>query len=160
MDKGRNGLEHCKGRFERMIGNWRIPLAAILCGAPAFAAPEPSLPATAIPMVRCIYGVLKSSSAVQSVSLYSIDGFRFAIEYAFRNNDSRVVVSDIEFFGASAMITDKIPREIPQDTANEAQALETKLNLNSECHLRYAFDNIYPEAKARADWQRMDFPKE
>jgi len=143
-----------------MIGNWRILLAAILFGAPAIAAPEPSFPAGAIPMVRCIYGVLKSSDEVQSISLYSIDGFRFAIEYAFRNKGGRVVVSDLEFFGESTYLTDKIPREISQDTTYEAQALERRLNLNSKCHLRYSLDNIYPQPKARADWQRMDFPKE
>jgi|GEM_PF-2750915 len=111
-------------------------------------------------MVRCIYGVLKSSDEVQSISLYSIDGFRFAIEYAFRNKGGRVVVSDLEFFGESTYLTDKIPREISQDTTYEAQALERRLNLNSKCHLRYSLDNIYPQPKARADWQRMDFPKE
>jgi hypothetical protein len=143
-----------------MIGNWRILLAAILFGAPAIAAPEPSLPAAAIPMVRCIYGVLKSSNEVQSISLYSIDGFRFALEYTFHTKGGRVVVYDLEFFGEDTYLTDKIPREISQDNADEAQALERRLNLNSKCHLRYSFDNIYPQPKARADWQRMDFPKE
>lgn len=145
-----------------MNKRWRILLAVILCGAaaPAVAAPAPNLPAAAIPTVQCIYRVLKSSSAVQSVSLYSIDGYRFAIEYAFRNKDGRVAASDIEFFGGSAIVTDKIPREISMETADEAQALEAKLGLTSKCRLHYAFDNLYPQPRARADWQRMDFPKE
>jgi hypothetical protein len=155
--RARMARNHCEGE---MIGNWRIPLVVIFFGvaAPAIAAPAPALPAATIPTVQCISRVLKSSSAVQSVSLYSIDGFRFAIEYAFRNKNGHVVVYDIEFIGNSGIVTDKIPREISTETADEAWRLEDRLDLNSKCNLRYAGDNLYPEAAARADWQKIELP--
>jgi hypothetical protein len=106
---------------------------------------------------------LKSDSAVQSVALYSIDGFRFAVEYGFRNKDNRAVVSDIELIidaDEPVTQTDRIPREVSQETATEAEELESSLDLSSNCHLTTAFDNLFPEPKARADWLRMDWPKE
>src|ERR1051325_7054788 len=117
----------------------------------------PAIPTAAIPTVRCIHRVLKSSSAVKSVSLYSIDGFRFAIEYAFRNKDGRVVVSDIEFFdlGGTVTVGDRIPREVSMETPDEAQRLESQLDLTAKCHLQGAFDNLLPQPKARADWQQI-----
>jgi hypothetical protein len=105
---------------------------------------------------------LKSDSAVQSVDLYSIDGFRFAVEYGFRNKDNRSVVSDIELIidaDEPVTQTDRIPREISQETATEAEELESRLDLNSKCHLRTVFDNLLPEPKARTDWLRMDWPR-
>ena len=130
-------------------------------GFPAMAAPVPSLAPAAIPTVQCIHHALKSSSAVQSVSLYSIDGFRFSIEFAFRNKDGQIVVSDIEFFvqGGTVTVGDKVPREVSMETASEAQDLESKLDLTSSCHLQYSFDNLLPWPKARADWQKMDWPR-
>ena len=136
-------------------------LTSLGVGLPAMADPVPSLAPAAIPTVRCIHRALKSSSAVQSVSLYSIDGFRFAIEYAFRNKDGQIVASDIEFFvlGGTVTVGDKIPREVSTEAASEAQDLESKLDLASSCHLQYSLDNLLPWPKARADWQKMDWPR-
>jgi hypothetical protein len=154
----------CLSKILLVPGNFVGLLTVALLGV---GAPEGVDAATAFdvalqPTVRCIYGVLKSSNKVRSVSLYSVDGSRFAIEYAFRNKENQLVVSDIEFFGSDAPFTatDKIPREVSMEVANEAQELERKLNLNSKCGLRYEFDNLYPEASARADWEKIGWPWE
>jgi hypothetical protein len=143
-----------------MTRPWSIFFTAISIGAsvPAMAASAPVIPAAVVPAVQCIHRVLKSSSAVQSVSLYSVDGFRFAAEYVFRNKENQAVVSDIEFYEleGSVMESDKIPREISAETADEGQKLEEKLELVSKCHLDQAFDNLLPQPKARADWQKFD----
>ena len=122
----------------------------------------PSVPAVAIPVVQCMHRLLKSSNEVQSVDLYSIDGFRIAVEYAFRNEEGAVVVSDIELLplGRSVDEGDKIPREVSLKTAGEGQDLEQKLGLASKCHYSFSFDNLLPQPKARADWQKLDWPKE
>lgn len=122
----------------------------------------PAIPTKLVPTVQCIYSVLKSSGAVQSLSLYSIDDFRFAVEYGFRNKDDQDVVSDIEFFDLGGSVTkgDKIPREVSRGAANEANEMETKLGLLSKCGLNSAFDNLLPQPKARTDWQKIDWPSE
>ena len=144
---------------------WAILFATVsLCiGSAALARDLPDIPLAARPTVSCIHRVLKSGSVVQSVSLYSIDEDRFAAEYVFRNKDGQFVTSDIEFFideEGSVTETDKVPREVSEETMREAEDLESKLNLHSKCHLTAAFDNDIPGPKARADWQRMDWPKE
>jgi hypothetical protein len=147
-----------------MNRRWRLLFAAVSfgVGASALADALPDIPTAAMPTVKCIYRVLKSSTTIQSVSLYSIDGFRFAAEYVFRNKADQVVVSDIELLidpNGSVTETDKIPREISEETANEGEDLESKLDLNSKCHLAAALDNLLPEPRARADWRRIDWPK-
>jgi hypothetical protein len=72
------------------------------------------------------------------------------------------VFSDIEFLGYEVPFTatDKVPREVSVETDNEAQELESNMSLNSKCGLRYAFDNLYPEASARSEWVKVDWPWE
>jgi hypothetical protein len=123
--------------------------------------PKSSIPASAIPTVKCLRDVLKSSSEVQSVSLYSIDGFRFAVEYVFRGKNGQTAVFDDEMFkdsDGSVVEGDQIPREISDESANEAQDLETKLDLQAKCHLEYIGDGILPEQPARSDWRKLDWP--
>ena len=140
----------------------RFYLAVALSSVSGFAMADSlqAVPPTAIPAVKCVHRILETSSAVQSVDLYSIDGFRFATEFAFRNKAGQAVVSDIEFFelGGSVAEGDKIPREISRATAIEATDLESKLDLVSKCHLNPAFDNLLPLPKARAEWRKIDWP--
>jgi hypothetical protein len=117
----------------------------------------------ALPAVQCIYRVLKSSSAVKKVTLYSIDGYRFAIEYSFRINKTKLAFADLEFTvepDGSLMEGDRIPREESMKTADAALKLESKRNLISKCSLGVAFDNVFPPPKPRADWQRINWPWE
>lgn len=145
--------------MQRVVLSITAPLLGL---ASAMADPAPVIPTAAIPSVRCIHQVLKSSGAVHSVSLYSIDSDRFAIEYAFQDKAGRNVVSDIEFFffeqRGAVWVTDLVPREVSEETADEAQALESRLELFSKCHLDQTFDNMIPQPKMRADWQKMDWP--
>jgi len=143
-----------------MTRPWGIFFAAVSfgCCTVAIADSVAVVPPKAIPTVRCIHRVLKASSAIQSISLYAVDDARFAIEYAFRNKKGQVVVSDIEFFGHDGMVTDNIPIEVGQETMDEAQDLESKLDLTAKCHLHYSFDNLIPGPSARAEWQKMDWP--
>jgi hypothetical protein len=149
-----------------MIRRWSILFAAILFSAavPTKADSVPVIPTAAIPSVQCMHQVLKSSGAVHSVSLYSIDGDTFAIEFTFENKAGQNVVSDIEFFffeqRGAVWVTDLIPSEVSEETADEAQALESKVELFSKCHLDQTFDNTFPQPKKRADWQKMDWPSE
>jgi hypothetical protein len=150
-----------------MTRHWSIFFAAVIFGAgvPVMAAtlapaPVPAIPTALIPTVQCVHSVLKSSSTVRSISLYSIDGFRFATEYVFRNKDDPDVVFDIEFYALGGSVTEsnKIPREVSMESASEAQSLESQLSLASKCHLNPAFDNLIPQPKPRADWQKIDWP--
>jgi hypothetical protein len=128
-------------------------------GAAVFADPASELPPALRPAVKCIDEVLKSSSKVQSVSLYSVDGFRFAVEYAFRDSEDHVVVYDIELIGdadGSVAATDKVPREISKETMDEAFELELKLDLQGKCHLTPTLDNLMPGPAARSDWRKID----
>jgi len=139
-----------------------LAVVVFLGSESVLADPLPALPIAAMPAAQCIHRVLKSSSAVRSVDLYSIDGDRFAVEYVFRNKDNQAVVSDIEFFelNGSVIQGDKIPREVSMETASEAQDLESKLDLVSKCHLHPAFDNLLPPPKARIDWQEIGWPND
>jgi hypothetical protein len=134
-----------------------LPSVEVLSSPPAS-----SIPASAIPMVKCMRDVLKSSSAVQSVSLYSVDGFRFAIEYVFRDKNGQAAVFDDEMFiedsDGSVTAGDKIPREISEKSMNEAEDLETKLGLETKCHLESAMDNILPQPPARSNWRKLAWP--
>jgi len=122
---------------------------------------SPSISPATLPTIKCIYHILKSSGAVQSVNVYSIDETRIGIEHAFRNKDNQVVVFDIELLslpGRSVVASDKVPREISEKTMNDAQNFESKLDLNSKCHLTWVFDNLIPSPRARADWRTIDWP--
>lgn len=137
-------------------------LAVALSGVGGFAQAEslPAIPPAAIPTVQCVRRVLESGSAVRSVGLYSIDGFRFAMEFVFRNKAGQAVVSDIELYelGNSVYLGDKIPREISTQTTIEAAGLESKLDLVSRCHLNPVLDNLLPQPKSRTAWRKIDWP--
>jgi hypothetical protein len=125
--------------------------------------PKSSIPMSAIPTVKCVRELLKSSSAVQSVSLYSVDGFRFSVEYVFRDKKGQFVFSDIEMYAlpgkTSIFESDKVPREISEETMSEADDLELGLDLFTKCNLdNHSFDNLIPQPAARADWRRIDWP--
>lgn len=154
-------MENRERDLKKIMSRWRVlfAVASLGTGSPAMAAPAPSVPAAAIPTIQCIHRALQSSSAVQSISLYSIDDFRFAVEFSFRNKAGRIVVSDIEFFelDGAVIIGDKVPREVSVETASEGQEL---VDLDSICHLNGGFDNLLPQPNARADWQRIDWPNE
>lgn len=140
----------------------RFYLAVALSSVGGFAMADslPAVPASVIPTAQCVHRVLESSSAIQSIDLYSIDGFRLAAEFVFRNKAGQAVVSDIEFFELGGSVTegDKIPREISRATVIEARDLESKLDLVSKCRLKPAFDNLLPPPKARAGWRKIDWP--
>jgi hypothetical protein len=131
-----------------------------IIGSSVFSATLPRVPASAVPTIECIRTALKSDSPVQSVSLYSIDGTRFAIEYVFRAKDGHFTVSDIELFTDTkpVMQTDEVPRELSEETMNEAYDLEMKLDLHSKCKLDSVLDNAIPQPAARSAWQRIEWP--
>jgi len=121
----------------------------------------PAVPALTVPTIQCIHRVLKASRSVESVSFYSIDGSRFAVEYVFRNKDNQAVTFDMELIpekDGSVFETNKVPREISQETMTEAETLESRLDLPSKCHFSGALDDLIPEPKARADWREIDWP--
>ena len=129
----------------------------------ALADPQVGIPPEALPAVKCIYRLLKSSSAIQSVDVYSMDGFRTGIEYAFRDHNGQVLVSDIELVSPSAdavFLGDKVPRELSEEAVNKGQDLLFGLHLDEKCRLTWAFDNLLPQPKARTEWRRLDLSNE
>jgi hypothetical protein len=127
---------------------------------PLSSPPVSSVPVSATPTVKCVRELLKSNSSVQSVSLYSVDGFRFSVEYIFRNKSGQFVFSDIVMYGDNPVVgSDKVPREISEETMKEADDLERGLDLYAKCNIdNHTFDNIFPQPAARARWRRIDWP--
>ena len=131
----------------------------------ALAEPRTDIPAPLLPTVKCIYDVLKSSTIVKSVDVYSIDGARFGFEYAFNDKDGQPAVSYVELVAPNldarfVFLGDKIPREVPEYAMEEGSDLESNLQLGQKCHIESAFDNLLPQPTARATWHHIDLPKD
>ena len=122
------------------------------------------LPTPLKPAVKCIYSLMKSSNAIQSVNLYDIDGFRYAIEFSFRNKQNNIVADDIELFSTpydgQVWEGDKVPREISQQAMMEGSEIEDRLELTSKCHISQTFDNVLPQPLARKEWREIKRPTE
>lgn len=124
--------------------------------------PASGIPPLAVQTVKCIRRVLKSSGSVSSVTLYSIDSSRIAIEVSFVRANGRSGTFDVEYFAGengSITMTDRIPTEIPQEVADEAEILLSSLRLQAKCNFAATFDNVLPEAAARTEWRRLNWPK-
>ena len=101
------------------------------------------IPSATRSTLKCIYDLVRSDRSVQSVGAYDIDGFRFAVEYTFRDVD-RQAVSDI------------VLTEAEKDTFTyEGTLLEDEWTdvIRSKCHVQPAFDNLWPRPKPRAEWR-------
>jgi hypothetical protein len=145
-----------------MWWRWVSPFAALAIGVlnVASADTSPSIPVTAIPTVKCVYGLLKSSPAVQSVDVYVIDEFRSAVEYRFKGKDGDVIIADLRLLASPADVTYEItiPRDEPQKAEWESTEFLSSLNVSSKCPVSPAFDSVVPGPKPRAEWQHMDWP--
>ena len=126
--------------------------------AAAAAEPPPEIPIATMPTVKCVYRILKSSGAVQSVDAYAIDGFRSAIEYTFRDKNGHQVISDIMLSGRHYSFP--IQHDESQVVVAQDMDFASRISdrLSSECHVSPAFDNLLPSPKVRADWRRVDLP--
>ena len=128
----------------------------------ALADQQTGIPAPLLPTIKCIYNVLKSSSAVSAVDVYVIDDSRFGFEYTFIGTDSQPAVSYVELVTLSpdyGFLGDKIPREVPEHAMMKGVDLTSSLHLAQKCHLREAFDNLFPQPPARVRWRRINLPK-
>ncbi len=160
--KAQNKIQHDAfgGRGMSRLGSVFLVISSFSIGGSALADPSAHLSPATIPQVQCVHRVLKSSKEVQSVSLYSIDDHRFAVEFEVRNQSGQVTVSDIEFIdlGGSLTESDKIPRGVSMATSTGARDLEAKLHLISTCNLETSLDNLRPQPKSRAEWRALSWP--
>jgi hypothetical protein len=128
-------------------------------GSLAAADTGPGIPATAIPTVKCLYSLFKSSPAVQSADLYVIDAGRSAIEYRFKGKNGNVITGDLMLLAISPRVTYDIaiPDDEPQAAGWESSEFFSNLNVGSKCPVTPAFDSLVPGPKPRAEWQHVDW---
>jgi hypothetical protein len=133
-----------------------MALGTGLIGAAAGSPSE--MPSAAITTLKCVYRVLASNSEITSVEAYTVDGFRFALEYRFRGKDGHQEVSDLMISGAnySYPILHNESREVIGQEMDLAMKIRDRLK--SDCHVSPAFDNMLPAPKERAEWQPLDLP--
>ena len=142
-----------------------VPLATLALAPPAHAndkVPAPSIPASAIPTVKCLYSLFKSSPAVQAVDIYVVDEWRLAIEFRFTGKDRKAIISDLMLFSAESdkgydiTYDIQIPRSEPDAAGWDSADFVYSLNLGSKCGVSPVFDSTVPGPKARDEWQRVD----
>jgi hypothetical protein len=119
---------------------------------------RPTIPAPAIPAVKCLHGLFDSSQAVQSAELYVIDQLRSAIEYRFVGKNGKVITADLMLLASTRPTYDiTIQRPEPEAAGWEALDFFTSLNASSKCRLSAASDSLIPGPKPRAEWQHIDW---
>lgn len=119
----------------------------------------PTIPAAAIPKIKCLHNLLESSRAVQSAVLYVIDDVRSAIEYRFKNSSGYVLKDDLMLLALADSVTYDF-RVLPNEPDTKAVASDhffSSLNADSKCHVSPAFDSTIPFPKPRSEWQRLDW---
>ena len=122
---------------------------------------QPKIATDTIPAVECVYRLMKSDPAIQTVNVYAVDKFRSAIEYSFRYKDGEHT-ADLVFSGwghGRSRFYMSATRESPQTSSREYEIL-SNLNLPYKCPAVPAFDNAEPTPKPRDDWQRVTWPSQ
>ena len=153
-------IDPCDGNCI-MIARLIAVLALGVGITPAVGQP-PEISPAAMPALKCVYGLLQSYAAVQSVDAYAVDGLRSAIEYSFRDRDGRIVISDIMLSGVSidgALTYSGVPhlRDSQKTIGMEMDFLRSvSADLRSKCHVTPALDDLLPEPKSRPQWRRVD----
>lgn len=117
------------------------------------------IPTAAIPAVKCLYGLFKSSPAVQAADLYTIEKGRSAIEFRFKGKDGNIIVAYLMLLTVSTPVTYDvtIPRKEPETAGWESVDFISSLKLSSGCGVTAAFDNLVPGPKPRPEWQQVDW---
>jgi hypothetical protein len=141
-----------------------VALSAANTGVAAGVDQSSEMPATTKPALICIYRLLKSDAEIQSVEAYRVDGFRFALEYVFKDKDGRLVTSDIVLSGVSDnnnAYEVSIPDNKPDYMGWESVEFLSKRfpQLDTTCRVSSAFDNLIPYPKPRAEWVRVDLKR-
>ena len=139
------------------------PVAGVLiaaCASP-ISVSAPSIAPAKLAAMKCVYGALKSAPEVQSVAVYSIDGFRHAIEYTMRTRSGHVLAGDMMISGATdgdfGWSVVAFHGETTDEGFEELDFLMNAVpNLDSKCHLKPVGDHLIPGPKPRSEWQRMD----
>lgn len=130
----------------------------ISVGSLASADTEPSISPAVIRTVKCVYDLLKSSPAVQSVDVYVVDKSRSAVEYRFKGKHGNVVTSDLML--TTTFVPDVIweiiePQGKSRDDLPESDPFSAE-KMDSICHVSPGFDDTIPGPKPRAEWQQVD----
>jgi hypothetical protein len=145
-----------------MARYFTVPIASLVfvaCAARLAASPD--IPVTKMAAMKCVYGPLNSNREIRSVTVYSIDGFRHAIEYTFRGKSGHVLIGDMMISGAMdgdfGWSVVSFHDESTDEGFEELDFLMKAVpDLNSRCHLTPVGDHLIPGPKPRSEWQRID----
>lgn len=119
---------------------------------------QPGIPPVAIPTVKCLYNLFRSSPAVLSADLYVIDNIRSAVEYRFKGENGSVITGELMLLSISRVTYDiTISRNEPQAAGWESLEFFDKLNAGSKCPITPAFDSLTPGPKPRTEWRQVDW---
>lgn len=146
--------------------NWRcaslVAALVVSVGNSANADALPDIPSATIPTVNCIYHLLKSNGAIQSVDVYAIDDVRSAVEYRFKGKDGNVIIADLMLLTVSPRVTYDIAilKNEPQEAGWQSTEFLSNLNVSSKCHIAPAFDSLMPPPSPRTEWRLIDWSKQ
>ena len=112
-----------------------------------------SNPAPQRDAVKCVYNALKASPNLQGAEAYSIDGARYAVEYAFRYKNGQTLIGDVLISGAVGWSVVGVHGETDVEGFAELDALP---DLRTQCRLVPINDHLYPPPKPRSKWKRID----
>jgi hypothetical protein len=118
--------------------------------------------------LNCIYNLLRSDESVHSTSVYSVDGFRSAVEFSFRDKKYGDIVADIVLSGGRigdqmtynlGRFSTNSPDQLTQDKALRSAEFVGKL-LARSCSVTPALDDVLPFPPPRAEWQQVEWPSQ
>ena len=126
----------------------------------------PSIPSAQQSTVKCVYRLLKSKAAIQSVDVYAVDGFRSAVEYTFRDASGHTVVSDIMISGISTNGGHDITYDGQPMNGDSQKMIHEEMDflgqisneLHSECQIMPAFDHLIPGPPEHKLWLQVELP--
>jgi hypothetical protein len=124
--------------------------------------------AASVPKLTCLYNLLRSNKAVESLGLYRIDPSRLAVEFSFHDPDYGIISDDIMLYGNGDSLTyglqlnslANLSDELHEEKALRAAKVFSSLKVSDKCSLVFALDDVLPFAKPRAQWQQIDWPNQ
>lgn len=130
----------------------------LLASVSAISACSQSKIATAtIPAVECVYRLMRSDPAIQSVDVYAVDRFRSAIEYRFRDKEGELTADLVLTGWKPGRSTFYMPGSKSARSSFREGEFISKLNLQ-RCPLSPAFDDLEPPPKPRDEWRQVNWP--
>jgi hypothetical protein len=115
----------------------------------------------AISTIKCVRDILKSKPAVRSVSAYTIDDFRAAVEFTFLGKRSNEITSDIILTVLGNTTNYMVVHAKSEETAGEGTdflSMADHRELSARCQISPAFDDLLPGIKSRDQWTPLNLP--